>query len=127
MSASSAAAADGVGVAAADPPADAGSVFDSREKTDILGNIQKLKAQAALLRDQKKSVSKQLKNEEKRRKRLRERARQLTDTDLLALLKMREAAAKSAEDAIAPSSSSSAASSGAGEAEAGVAGHVTSD
>lgn len=129
MSASSAAAADGVGAAAAaaEPRADAGSVLDIREKTDILGNIKRLKDQAALLREQKKVVSKQLKNEEKRRKRLRERARQLTDNDLLALLKMREAAANNAEDAIAPSSSSSAASSAAGDADAGVAGHSPSD
>lgn len=56
---------------------------------DILGSIAELRQQQAGLRAQRKVVAKKLKNEEKRRTRLRKRARMLTDCDLVALLKMR--------------------------------------
>ncbi len=56
---------------------------------DILGSIQALKEQQKKLRDERKLIAKQLKNEEKRRSRLRKKARQLSDQDLVALLKMR--------------------------------------
>ncbi len=44
------------------------------------------------LRDQRQQVSKQLRNKEKRRMRLRKRARQLSDVDLVAVLIMRSVA-----------------------------------
>jgi len=56
---------------------------------DILKSIADLRRQQQELRAMKKQVAKKLKNEEKRRSRLRKRARALTDSDLVALLKMR--------------------------------------
>ena len=56
---------------------------------DILGSIAELRRQQAELRAQRKKVAKKLKNEEKRRSRLRRRAWQLSDSDLAALLRMR--------------------------------------
>ena len=68
-------------------PAD---VLERAKKTiDIVGHIRALKEQQKNLKDERKRVSKVLRNEEKRRMRLRKRARQLSDGDLVALLKMR--------------------------------------
>lgn len=61
----------------------------AKKDIDILGNIKALKEQQNQLRAERKLVAKQLRNEEKRRMRLRKRARQLSDVDLVALLKMR--------------------------------------
>ena len=66
------------------------AVFASAQKEiDILGSIEALKEQQKGLRDERKKVTKLLRNEEKRRQRLRTRACQLSDGDLVALLKMR--------------------------------------
>ena len=61
----------------------------AKKEIDILGHIKALKEQQKNLKDDRKRVSKVLRNEEKRRMRLRKRARQLSDGDLVALLKMR--------------------------------------
>ena len=61
----------------------------AKKEIDILGHIKALKEQQKSLKDERKRVSKVLRNEEKRRMRLRKRARQLSDGDLVALLKMR--------------------------------------
>ena len=61
----------------------------AKKEIDILGHIKRLKEQQKNLKDERKRVSKVLRNEEKRRMRLRKRARQLSDGDLVALLKMR--------------------------------------
>ena len=61
----------------------------AKKEIDILGHIKALKEQQKKLKDERKRVSKVLRNEEKRRMRLRKRARQLSDGDLVALLKMR--------------------------------------
>jgi hypothetical protein len=61
----------------------------AKKEIDILGHIKALKEQQKNLKDERKRVSKVLRNEEKRRMRLRKRARQLSDGDLVALLKMR--------------------------------------
>ena len=68
-------------------PADV--LAEAKKEIDILGNIRALKEQQKNLRDERLKVGKQLRNEEKRRMRLRKRARQLSDGDLVALLKMR--------------------------------------
>ena len=66
------------------------AVFASAQKEiDILGTVKALKEQQKGLRDERKKVTKLLRNEERRRQRLRKRARQLSDGDLVALLKMR--------------------------------------
>ena len=62
---------------------------EAKKDIDIWGNIKALKEQQKNLRDERLKVGKQLRNEEKRRMRLRKRARQLSDGDLVALLKMR--------------------------------------
>ena len=59
----------------------------------LLSGIARLKAEQANLRAERKRVQKELKNAEKRRVRLRKRARQLSDQDLVAVLQMRESAA----------------------------------
>lgn len=80
---------------------------------DILGSIQALKEQQKKLREERKLIAKKLKNEEKRRSRLRKKARQLSDQDLVALLKMRsdvQEAAASVEGDEAGSASSASSS-----------------
>ena len=57
---------------------------------DINACIKQLKQQQADMRVERKQVSKQLRNEEKRRSRLKKRARLLTDADLVCLLKLRK-------------------------------------
>lgn len=66
--------------------------------------IAKLKAEQAALIDQKKKTSKDLKNAERKRRRLKQKARTLSDDDLVQLLQMR---------ATAPTESSCEASSSA--------------
>ena len=56
---------------------------------DILGCIRLLKQQQSQLREQRKAVNKQLRNQSKRVSRIRKRARLLSDADLVALLRMR--------------------------------------
>ena len=53
-------------------------------------HIQQLKEQQAALKTQKKALQKNLRNAERKRRRLRERARQLTDDDLVSVLLMRQ-------------------------------------
>ena len=67
------------------------ALMEAAKKTghDILKSIADLRHQQQDLRAMKKQVTKKLKNEEKRRSRLRKKARALTDSDLVALLKMR--------------------------------------
>ena len=57
---------------------------------DINACIKELKQQQSDMRVERKQVSKQLRNEEKRRSRLKKRARLLTDADLVCLLKLRK-------------------------------------
>ena len=65
-------------------------------------------------------MQKELKNAEKRRARLRKRARQLSDTDLVAVLQMRESATGPASaESSAAASSSAAPSAPGGPANAG--------
>ena len=82
---STAAAAAASGPAASSTGPDAAAV----KSEDILGCIRLLKQQQAQLRDQRKIVNKQLRNQSKRVSRIRKKARLLTDADLVALLKMR--------------------------------------
>ena len=60
---------------------------------ELLNSIGRLKEEQAALRVEKKKVAKALKNAEKRRSRLKKKARQLSDTDLVAVLQMRAASA----------------------------------
>ena len=64
--------------------------MDTPRPEPLLSGIARLKAEQTHLRAERKRVVKELKNAEKRRTRLRKRARQLSDADLIAVLQMRE-------------------------------------
>ena len=78
------------------------------QHSPLLAGIAKLKAEQKALKAEKKRVAKELKNQEKKRARLKTKAKQLTDEDLLQVLNLR--AVSKAEQAAKPSNSSSAAS-----------------
>ena len=59
------------------------------EKEALQNAIERLKIEQKDMRAAKKKLSKDLRNAEKRRARLKRRARQLSDADLVALLQMR--------------------------------------
>ena len=70
---------------------------------ELLNSIGRLKEEQTALRAERKIVAKALKNAEKRRSRVKEKARQLSDTDVVAVLHMRAASQKSDEkDGAAP-------------------------
>ena len=70
---------------------------------ELLNCISRLKEEQTTLRAERKKVAKALKNAEKRRSRLKKKARQLSDTDLVAVLHMRAASQKSDDkDGAAP-------------------------
>ena len=69
---------------------------------ELLNSIGRLKEEQAALRAEKKKVGKALKNAEKRRSRLKKKARQLSDTDLVAVLQMRAASKSDDKDGAAP-------------------------
>ena len=58
-------------------------------KDMLKDQIEALKHEQATMRAAKKKITKDLKNAERRRKRLRKRAKQLSDDDLIAVLRMR--------------------------------------
>ena len=58
---------------------------------DLLTKIKALKEEQSTLRNQKKAVAKDLRNIERRRKRLKKKAKQLSDADLVAVMRMRQA------------------------------------
>ena len=96
--------------------ASGGAVAAARETEPLLTGIARLKAEQAALRAERKRVQKELKNAEKRRVRLKKRARQLSDADLVAVLQMRETASSSGA-----ASSGGAAASSAGHGAPGAA------
>ena len=57
---------------------------------DLRANIAALKEQAKGLKASKMQVSKALRNAEKKRARLKRKARELTDADLLQVIKLRQ-------------------------------------
>ena len=64
-----------------------------------MGHIRALKEQQLELNNARKIVAKQLKNQSKRMARIRKKARLLSDSDLLALLKIRKDYHKTEEKA----------------------------
>ena len=78
----------------------------------MLQEIQHLKDQQRRLRDDRKKVAKDLRNAERRRSRLKKRAKLLSDTDLAAVLSLRQIEkAQTAESKAAASSAQREASS----------------
>lgn len=63
--------------------------------SNLLEHIERLKKEQKDLKTEKKRVAKELKNAEKRRARLRKRAKQLSDGDLLEVIKMRASTSSS--------------------------------
>ena len=57
--------------------------------SDLLGGIARLKAEQKALREERKRVTKELRNAEKKRQRLKRKAKELTDKDLLEVLELR--------------------------------------
>ncbi len=80
----------------------------------LLSEIQRLKEEQKSLRDGRRRVAKELRNAEKRRQRLRKKARLLSDADLVQVIGMRQAAAeaqpKSSRGVPAPSSATTTSS-----------------
>ena len=109
-------------VAVAAPPEVANSsgavtvpVFESEELT---ASISPLKREQKDMRAARKKLTKDLKNAEKRRTRLKKRARQLSDADLVAVLQMRGSVPSQTSDAAnSTSAASTPARTGASEGE----------
>jgi hypothetical protein len=59
--------------------------------SELLASIERLKTEQNALRSERKRVAKELKTMEKKKSRLKKRARQLSDADLLQVLMMRSA------------------------------------
>ena len=70
--------------------------FPLFESEALEASIRRLKAEQKAMRESKTKINKDLKNAEKRRSRLKKRARQLSDADLVAVLQMRASAPGSA-------------------------------
>ena len=70
------------------PAAFAAGAVTTKGKS-IVDEINALKAEQKAARDQKKKISKELRNAEKRRQRLKKRAKQLSDADLIAVMSLR--------------------------------------
>ena len=88
-------------------PATAGGASSNSPGSELLSGIARLKAEQKALRDERKRVSKELRNAEKKRQRLKRKAKELTDKDLLEVLELRavtRSAKSSAASAAAPSS-----------------------
>ena len=89
----------------------------------LMKTIEALRAKQKAQRAERQAITKQLKNAQQRKRRLKARARQLSNEDLMAVLLMREEAAASASTkaggALAAAASSSSASSGSAGAARG--------
>ena len=75
----------------------------TKPSQSLHASIDRLKLEQHRLKTSKKQIVKELRNAERKRRRLRERARQLTDEDLLSVMVMRkrkenEATAAAASD-----------------------------
>lgn len=86
------------------------------DKEPLLTKISRLKSEQSEMRKRRQQLTRDLKNAEKRRTRLRKRARQLSDADLRAVLEMRKPAddEPTASDRAAEPASSSAGAAPAG-------------
>lgn len=76
-----------------------GDATTSATGSELLDTIDRLKKQQRDLKAAKKRLSTELRNAEKRRGRLRKKAKQLSDQDLLDVLKMRASGASSSSEA----------------------------
>ena len=81
--------------------------------------IGSLKEEQQRLKDQKKRLAKELKNAQRRKRRLKGKARQLSNEDLLAVLLMREETATGTSASAAASSAAPAAPAAEGDSRPG--------
>ena len=92
-------AADGSAAAASGPPAapaEEGPRLHSSSINERIADLKKLQQEQKATRQR---VAKELRNEERKRRRLKERAKQLTDEDLLAVLCLRRGTKRGPESA----------------------------
>ena len=83
------------------------------EDEALLNSIDRLKREQKAMKDHKKKLTKDLRNAEKRRSRLKKRARQLSDADLVAVLQMRGSLSSSAGSSCAGTGASGSSDGGA--------------
>ena len=75
-----------------------GALMDSMDVVDPNSTVQGLKDAAAELRKRKKELTRQLRNATRQNKRLKEKAKLLSNADLLAVICMRQAKASAGGD-----------------------------
>lgn len=102
-------AAEGGNAIAAGAIAAAGPQF-----SPLLAGIARLKEEQKALKAEKKRIQKELRNQEKKRARLRSKAKQLTDEDLLQVLNLRAAHTAEVAQKRSSSNAGAAASSSSG-------------
>ena len=85
----------------------AGSPTKEKAKESLLDAIKRLKEEQASMKIAKRDLQRQLKNACKRRQRLKKRARQLTDADLIEVIHMRQSTVSDADTSEPTAASSS--------------------
>ena len=115
--------AEATGASAAVPEAPANGLTLASE--GWAARIQELKKQTSQLREDRQRVAKELKAAQRKNRRLKERARCLSEEDMLQILVMKRA--KSAENASNPDAGVAGPSSGSSDASAFVPSAVLSD
>ena len=111
VAAAAAEASTGIRTASAEDAANARPVAPpaAEPPEPLLAGIARLKTEQAELRAERKRISKELKNAERRRTRLRKQARQLSDADLVAVIQMRDTDAGTRSTSAAPAGANSSA------------------
>ena len=80
----------------------------------LIDHIEELRAEQRRARAQRQEITRELRNAQRRKRRLKGRARQLSNDDLLTVLRMRDdTAAAASSDAATPTASTSSGSSSA--------------
>ena len=85
----------------------AGTPTKEKAKESLLDAIKRLKEEQASMKIAKRDLQRQLKNACKRRQRLKRRARQLTDADLIEVIHMRQSTVSDADTSEPTAASSS--------------------
>lgn len=83
----------------------------------LLPEIERLKAEQKRIRAEREKIRKDLKNAEKRRSRLKRKAKQLSDGDLLQVMQMRTAEKAARTPTDPPAAEGAASSAGSGQRE----------
>ena len=90
------------------------------KEQSLMQTITELKAKQKAQKNERQAIQKQFKNAQQRKRRLKARARQLSNEDLMAVMLMREEQASASASTSASSGASSALSSSAVPGERGV-------